>query len=93
MLKANLKALTPLVPPDLERCQAEKPGNGPFIIGGKIGDPKNGYRTRCSNRPTVIATEKKPGSDGRRGSMSICDECLPYLIRQMGKEYAELTPL
>ena len=80
-----------LIPPDLNRCQAEKPGNGPFVIGGEIGNPKNGYRIRCRNKPTVIATEKKPGKDGRCGSMSLCDECHNVFIEQLGKNYASFV--
>lgn len=64
-----------LTPPDLKCCQAEKPGNGPFTIGGAIGNPKNGYRVRCDAVPTVIVTEREPGDDGLCGSMSLCDGC------------------
>ena len=37
---------------------------------------------RCSNVPTVVATEIKPGDDGARGSMSLCDECRAVFVRK-----------
>ena len=77
-----------LTPPDKERCQADVIGNGPFTMGGEIGDPKNGYRIRCKNVPTVIATENKPGSDGLIGSMSLCDECKQVFMRLLGEDFA-----
>jgi hypothetical protein len=67
--------MSKLEPVDRERCQADKPGNGPFVMGGEIGDPKNGYRIRCKNKPTYIATEKQPGKDGKIGAMSLCGLC------------------
>lgn len=85
--------LEPLEEPDLEQCQADKPGNGPFTMGGEIGDPKNGYRTRCKAGPTVIATEKRPGEDGRRGSMSLCDDCLKALRKELGDDHVTLEPI
>ncbi len=72
-----------LTPTDSKRCQADVPGNGPFTLGGEIGDPKNGYRTRCKNRPTWVATEKKPGPDGLKGSMALCDLCKSMMEQQM----------
>lgn len=72
----------PLTPPDPDRCQAYVPGNGPFTLGGTIGDPRNGYRVRCDNRPDVLVTEDEPGADGRRGSMSLCRRCLTVLREQ-----------
>lgn len=82
-----------LTPPDRERCQADVPGNGPFTLGGKIGNPKNGYRVRCENKPTVVVTERNPGADGLRGSMSLCEDCLAALHTQHGKGYADAQPL
>lgn len=80
-----------LIPPDLKQCQAEKPGNGPFVMGGETGDPRKGYLIRCRNKPTVVATEKAPGSDGQKGSMSLCGECQEVFIKQLGIGYAEFT--
>lgn len=82
-----------LTPPDSERCQAEVPGNGPFTIGGKIGNPKNGYRVRCENKPSVIVIEKRPGPDGKRGSMSLCAKCLVVFRKQCGEDFADEAPL
>lgn len=88
-----MSALKPLTPPDVSRCQAEKPGNGPFTIGGEIGNPKRGYRVRCTSKPVVIAKEAEPGSDGRRGSMSLCAECQTAMIKQCGKGFATFTTI
>jgi len=67
-----------LTPPDLTRCQAEKPNDESFMTIG--GGPK---RVRCTVKPTVIATEKMPGPDGLRGSMSLCSACAVKLEEQM----------
>lgn len=80
----------PLAPPDVERCQARKPGNGPFTMGGPIGDPRDGYRVRCENKPTVIVTEKKPGKDGLIGSMSLCPECLEVFQEALPANFADI---
>jgi len=68
-----------LRPPDLKRCQAEKPNGHSFMtIGGRPGG-----RERCGAAPTVIATEIKPGKDGQIGSMALCDDCLEVFQEQM----------
>jgi hypothetical protein len=72
-----------LTPPDRKQCQADVPGNGPFTMGGEIGDPKNGYRVRCKNEPVVIAYEVEPGPDGLMGAMSLCPKCLEAFRRLM----------
>lgn len=63
-----------LIPPDYDQCQAEilTPQN-PFRLG------HTGERKRCENRPTLLAIEKSPGTDGKRGSMTVCDRCVEYL--------------
>lgn len=53
-----------------------------MILGGIPG------LERCKNKPTVIAKERKPGLDGRKGSMSLCDNCQEAFIKQMGSEFA-----
>lgn len=82
-----------MTPPDLNRCQADVPGNGPFTIGGEIGDPRNGYRVRCKNKPIVIAIEKRPGTDGLIGAMSLCESCRHEFLKQLGEDYAHFTPI
>ena len=77
-----------LTPPDPNQCQAEVPGNGPFTMGGAIGDPRRGYRVRCTNKPVVVATEVERGADGHRGSMSLCESCLEAFKKQMGEDFA-----
>lgn len=56
-----------LIPPDKNQCQAEE-REGSFMTLG----PRS--MVRCSERPDFIATEKKPGSDGQIGSMSVCQK-------------------
>jgi hypothetical protein len=75
--------MKPLEPPDLDRCQADKPnGCGPFTLGGRPG------LVRCTSTPTVVATEVNPGDDGRIGSMSLCADCLEVFQKQMGPGFA-----
>lgn len=75
---AKKKALTP---PDLERCQADVPNGYTFMtLGGRPG------LERCKNKPTVIVSETKPGKDGQKGSMSLCDGCLAVLRKQMPRD-------
>jgi hypothetical protein len=80
-----------LEPPDLKRCQSEKPSDGPFMMGGEIGDPRNGYLVRCRQEPAVVATENQPGDDGQVGSMSLCNDCKKVFLKQLGKDYATFT--
>jgi len=84
------KALTP---PDKKRCQAMVPTGGQFQVGGEIGDPKDGYRIRCRNTPTVIATENEPGEDGLIGEMSLCNDCLKVFRKQMPKGFATIITI
>jgi hypothetical protein len=60
-----------LIPPDRDQCQCEKPNGVNFLtFGGKPG------LVRCKNKPIVILKETKPGQDGLKGSMSLCEGCL-----------------
>lgn len=80
--------LTPLIPPDLTRCQAEKPNGHTFMtLGGVPG------RVRCDAAPVTVATEVAPGKDGRRGSMSLCAGCWAAMIKQLGAYYASFEPI
>lgn len=71
----------PLIPADTKRCQAMKPGNGPFTLGGPIGDPRDGYRERCTTASRVVVVELVPGKDGRCGSMSLCASCHAVFVQ------------
>jgi hypothetical protein len=84
---SNTTTVAPLIPPDTDRCQARVTTDGPFQMGGIPGDPNDGYRRRCDRTPTVVATETKPGEDGRVGSMSLCDGCRVVAIKQLGKGF------
>lgn len=77
-----------LTPPDLSRCQAERPNGASFMTcGGRPG------LVRCSDKPSVIATENKPGSDGQVGSMSLCQHCAEMFVKQLGETYATLAKI
>ena len=72
-----------LIPVDLEQCQAEKkvgcwPTAHLFMSLGPA------QLVRCNNKPTWIATEKKPP----KGSMALCDCCKAKCIEQMGTNFA-----
>lgn len=58
-----------LIPPDVNRCQTEWTEYKPFIMGGNVNQ-----KFRCEAKPVWLATEKELGSDGQRGSMTLCDE-------------------
>lgn len=79
----------PLEPVDYDRCQAEKPAGYTFLtLGGRPGD-----MIRCSNRPSIVATEVKPGADGQRGSMSLCSDCFAVFQKQMPAGFATFAPI
>lgn len=70
-----------LIPPDLDRCQAEKkvgchPDAQHFMIIGPAG------MERCKSKPHYIVCELKAGKDGLKGSMSLCSACLAVFIDQ-----------
>lgn len=73
---------TKLEPADPKRCQAETVERTPWALGGTH------KTTRCSNRPSEIATEKVAGKDGQTGSMSLCTPCKAVFLSQMGADYA-----
>jgi len=76
-----------LIPPDLKRCQAEKPNGHSFMtLGGRPGTE------RCSSVPVYIAREKKPGKDGQKGSMALCADCRTVMEKQM-PDYATFTEI
>ncbi len=78
-----------LTPPDLLRCQAEKPNGTNFMtMGGNIGG-----RVRCKALPVIIIQERVPGPDGHIGSMSLCASCLVVLQEQEGMSNFKLVEL
>lgn len=71
------KKLAPLIPPDLERCQAEHSNGYTFMtLGGVPG------MVRCKEEPKCIIYETEPGEDGRKGSMALCPNCFVVLVQQ-----------
>jgi hypothetical protein len=83
MTKPAKKPLKPLEPVDHARCQADvKSAYNPWIMGGDVG----GKWGRCKNKATWYVREVKPGSDGRRGAMSLCDSCKPICDGRRGAE-------
>jgi hypothetical protein len=63
-----------LIPPDFNRCQARMLMGSFMTLGPREW-------VRCSNVPEVIATERKPGDDGKRGEMALCGSCRDTLIK------------
>ena len=81
--KKKVGKLMRLTPPDLIRCQAEKPnGNSFMTLGGKPG------WERCTAVSVWVATEIVPGKDGKKGSMSLCEECRQVMLKQLGSDFA-----
>ena len=67
-----------MIPVDKKRCQAYKPnGLNALTIGGV---PK---LIRCENIPTIVAIENKKGPDGKKGAMSLCNDCLEVAKKQL----------
>jgi hypothetical protein len=74
-----------MIKPDIKQCQAEIPITSFMTMGGAIYPS---YK-RCKNKPTFIATERKPQKGYKnRGSMSLCEDCKDVAIKQLGKNYA-----
>lgn len=71
--------MSPLIPADRERCQAEKPNGHSFMtLGGRPG------RVRCDAKPVFLVVEQEINpTDGRRGSMCLCAECKAVMSKQM----------
>ena len=68
-----------LVPPDETQCQAERRNS--FM---RMGSPEI---ERCNNKPKWVVTEAKPGDDGKRGSMSLCETCYNHMVQQLGSDH------
>lgn len=78
-----------LTPPDFGCCQAEiTDAHNPFGIGAPPPSPR-----RCTARPQYLLTEKEPGEDGQRGSMTLCESCLEQFRQRMPADYAEVKAL
>lgn len=78
---AKTKTKKPLTLPDAEQCQAmlkEQPSAKNMMIIGW-----SARWERCTRKPTVIATEAKPGPDGQVGAMSLCSKCWAALQKEM----------
>ncbi|RLA42176.1 MAG: hypothetical protein DRQ64_00340 [Gammaproteobacteria bacterium] len=69
----------PLIPPDPDHCQAEKPNGHTFMtFGGSPG------LVECRDPPSAIVFEVGVGKDGRRGAMSLCGPCFDVFIKDVG---------
>lgn len=63
--------LKPLETVNHDACQADIKGPyNPF----QLGAPPPRFRP-CGKKPTWYARETKAGPDGRKGAMSLCDDC------------------
>lgn len=81
--------MSKLIPPDKKRCQTEVThGPFPFRMGGSLYGSLYDVE-RCKNEPVAVAKEKKPGPDGKRGSMSLCGRCLDDLKKR--PEFKQVT--
>jgi hypothetical protein len=67
-----------LIPPDKKQCQTVKTLRNPWALGIEEREE------RCANKPSVIIKEKKAGADGKKGSMSLCKDCLRLAKKQFG---------
>lgn len=79
-----------LIPPDFAQCQAfpNVAKHSPFSLG-PMPDP-----VRCEAKPVWLAVETKPGTDGKHGSMTLCQDCCDLMMgsRSM-RERIQLQPL
>ena len=75
-----------LIPPDMNQCQAEQ-RLGSFMTLG----PRS--LIRCTNRPVWLATERKPGEDGLKGSMTLCHGCAERMKKKLGRNHCVFTPI
>ena len=82
------KSSDDLIPPDFEQCQAMLPQGPTFMYLGPPPKPE-----RCPNKPTMIATEKRPGKDGKIGSMSLCYSCYERFLKAFGPDHASVVPI
>lgn len=75
--------MKPLEAVDHARCQADvKSAYKPFILGGDVG----GKWGRCDAKPAWYAREVVAGKDGRKGAMSLCDDCKPICEKMVGEK-------
>lgn len=82
-------SMKPLIPPDLEQCQAEKPNGYSFMTLGGLANRLE----RCKNKPTMVITEKVAADHRGKGSMSLCDGCHAQFIKQMPKGAATVQDI
>jgi hypothetical protein len=79
--KTKTKEVKPLEAVDHMRCQADiKSAYNPWVMGGDVG----GKWGRCTEKPTWYVREVKPGKDGRKGAMALCDSCKVICEKQVG---------
>jgi len=83
---------TKLIPPDKKRCQRQfVSGCWPDAAHFMIIGPRE--LIRCKNKPAYIIKERKPGRDGKKGSMSLCACCFTTFIREFGLHFADIKKL
>ena len=74
--------------PDLARCQTETIAYNAFVMGGPTKQVE-----RCPNKPTWVGTEVTPDKKGRRGQMSMCDDCRDIFLKDGPPGYATFEAL
>ena len=82
-----------LIPPDFTRCQALVPTRGPWVLGGRCGDPRDGYRRRCDNVPVILVIERECASDGQYGSMTLCARCAEEFVKTGASANVRTSPI
>jgi len=76
-----------LIPPDMDRCQAEQ-RHGSFMTLG----PRP--MVRCDSQPDFIAVEVVAGADGQYGSMSLCLSCAKAMLEDADlRKRVQLQPI
>lgn len=80
--------MSDLIPVDVDRCQAMKPNGANFMTFGGVS-----RMVRCDNKPLYIATEKVAGSDGLKGSMSVCQTCMTQFMKQGMGDKADIESI
>lgn len=65
-----------LIPPSRTKCQCWWPESSIMTLGPRPTP------TRCNRKVVAIITETNPGSDGKRGSMGVCQRCLDIALKR-----------
>lgn len=77
---------------DPKQCQHMKPvGCHPTARNFMVIGPA--AFERCKSEPVVIIYEENPGSDGLKGSMSLCEQHLKEFQASFPSDFATIKPI